>query len=61
MRILYNSKDLQFKDPFGTLTPGETCTLHIHIPANLQVSCVTCEIESVDGVKLSIPLSTELE
>ena len=29
MRILYDSKQPQFKTPFGTLTPGQVCTLHI--------------------------------
>ena len=60
MRILFNSKDLAYKDPFGTLTPGQKCKLHIHIPANLQSSQVTCCMESVDGITLSIPLSLEL-
>ena len=60
MRILFNSKDLQYKDPFGTLVPGQSCRLHIHIPANLQTSKVTCCMESVDGISLSIPLSLEL-
>lgn len=32
MRILYNSKDQQFKTPFGTLTEGQSCTIRIHIP-----------------------------
>lgn len=43
MRILYDSKKLCHKDPFGTLTPNETCTLHVHIPQNvgaLKAECV---------------------
>ncbi len=35
MRILYDSKQLHHKTPFGTLTPGESCTLCIHIPATV--------------------------
>ena len=31
MRILYDSKQPQFKAPFGTLTPGQVCTLHTHL------------------------------
>ena len=61
MRILFNSKDLQYKDPFGTLIPGQNCKLHIHIPASLQTTCVTCHFDSVDGVNLTVPLSMELE
>ena len=45
MRILFDSKQLAFKDPFGTLVPGQNCTLHIHIPATVgaaEVTCVLC-------------------
>ena len=28
MRILYDSKQPQFKTPFGTLTPGQVCTAY---------------------------------
>ena len=50
MRILYDSKQAQFKSPFGTLTPGESCVLHIHIPSSVQarqVLCVTVEFQTV--------------
>ena len=33
MRILFDSKKPEFKTPFGCVTPGETVTLHVHIPA----------------------------
>ena len=36
MRILFDSKQSHFKTPFGTLTPGEECTLCIHVPASVQ-------------------------
>ena len=49
MRILYNSKDLQFKDPFGTLVPGQECTLTIHIPSTVQASSVDCLFSREDG------------
>ena len=32
MRILFDSKLPQHKRPFGCLTPGEECTLSVHIP-----------------------------
>ena len=44
MRILYDSKQLQFKKPFGTLTPDQECTLQIHVPASVQATGVTCEL-----------------
>ena len=35
MRILFDSKQLKFKNPFGTLGPGQMCTLHVHIPTSV--------------------------
>mgnify|MGYP006992139372 CR=1 FL=1 len=40
MRILFDSKQLSFKDPFGTLIPGQNCTLHIHIPETVPTEKV---------------------
>ncbi len=42
MRILYDSKQLMYKDPFGTLTEGQTCALHIHIPTSVRSIGVEC-------------------
>ena len=57
MRILYNSKELQFKDPFGTLVPQQACTLRIHIPSSVQSSRVECRICFADGGEaLCVPL-----
>ncbi len=44
MRILYNSRESQFKTPFGTLVPEQTCTLHVHVPLSVQATSVTCEL-----------------
>ena len=44
MRILFDSKQLRFKTPFGTLTPGQECTLHIHVPISVGATSVTCEL-----------------
>ncbi len=49
MRILFDSKQLQYKNPFGTLTPGQNCTLHIHIPGSVQANRVTCVLTYDDG------------
>ena len=49
MRILYDSKLSRHKTPFGTLTPGEKCTLTIHVPASVQASWVTCRLQSENG------------
>ena len=49
MRILYNSKLSQFKTPFGTLCPGETCTMHIQIPCSCQTVHVEVRLLREDG------------
>ena len=49
MRILYDSKKLAFKDPFGTLEPDQDCTLHIHIPTEIQTTAVECIVNWEDG------------
>ena len=60
MRILYDSKQLAFKDPFGTLTPGNDCTLHIHIPTQIHTTEVACIVNYEDGKRaLTFPLTLE--
>ena len=49
MRILFDSKNPRFKTPFGTLTPGQECTLNIHIPATVQTIRVVCHLSYEDG------------
>ncbi len=41
MRILFDSKQTQYKSPFGTLVPNQECTLTIHIPSTVQTTAVT--------------------
>ncbi len=49
MRILFDSKQPQFKTPFGTLMPGQTCTLNIHIPASVGATHVACILNYEHG------------
>ena len=49
MRILFDSQQKQFKDPFGTLIPGQVCTLHIHVPADVHATEVFCVLTREDG------------
>ena len=49
MRILFNSRDTQFKTPFGTLLPGQSCTLCIHIPSDVGAKKAVCILERCDG------------
>ena len=44
MRILFDSKSLSHKDPFGTLIPGQKCTLQIHVPTTVGATKVQCLI-----------------
>ncbi len=49
MRILFDSKQTQFKSPFGTLVPRQECTLHIHIPTNITPSAAELILQQEDG------------
>ncbi len=58
MRILFDSKQRIYKDPFGTLVPGQDCTLHIHIPSSVgtvSAECIFCP--DGGGQELAFPLS----
>ena len=49
MRILYDSRKTAYKTPFGTLTPGQECTLTIRIPSSVKTVDVQCVIQYEDG------------
>ena len=58
MRILFDSKQAQFKEPFGTLVPGQECTLRIHIPTSVQTTKVECLFQDPEGNHaLTVPMS----
>ena len=52
MRILYDSKLSQFKTPFGTLTPKQVCTVHIHIPCACRTTAVALVLQAENGAEL---------
>ena len=57
MRILFDSKNTIYKVPFGTLTPEQDCTLHIHIPTSvgaLKTECILRRDE--DGLEVVAPM-----
>ena len=57
MRILFDSKQTIHKEPFGTLVPNQTCTLHIHIPIAVKACRVLCMLTHEDGTAAeSVPL-----
>lgn len=52
LRILYNSRDLSHKVPFGTVTPGQLCTLRVHIPQHCHTQKSLCRLLREDGTLL---------
>lgn len=49
MRILYDSKQLMHKDPFGTLSQNQPCTLHLHIPTSVPATHAECVFTQENG------------
>ncbi len=49
MRILFDSQLTKFKTPFGTLSQGQVCQLHIHIPSSVGAVKTECILEADDG------------
>ena len=52
MRILYDSKQKDFKTPYGVLKPAQACTLHLHIPATVRTTQVSLVLLQEDGTEL---------
>ena len=40
MRILYDSKDLKFKKPFGCVCENQSCEISVHIPVTVNTLSV---------------------
>ena len=60
MRILFDSKNLNHKDPFGTLVPDQKCTLQIHVPTTVGATAVQCLIRldsSTDEITIEMTLA----
>ncbi len=56
MRILFDSKNKEYKDPFGCLRQGEKCTLTIKIPIHCETEKCFVILEDFDGFILKTPL-----
>ena len=60
MRILYDSKEPQYKLPFGTLQPGQDCLLHIHIPTTVDTTAVEIAVQKENGApEKTVPMTLE--
>ena len=63
MRILFDSKQLTFKTPFGTLIPGQECTLRIHIPETVQTekaACIMCHHDGSTAFTVTMPFAEQI-
>ncbi len=45
MRILYDSRDTEYKQPFGVLTVGQACTIRVKIPRDVEARFVQLVLE----------------
>ena len=62
MRILYDSKQPQYKTPFGTVTPEEVCTINIHIPSTVGATGVECIFNHENGDHaFNVPLTYKMK
>lgn len=58
MRILFDSRNIQFKTPFGTIRRGQNCLLRIHVPFTSGARAVSLILEDHDQKPVrEIPLS----
>ena len=48
MRILFDSRQEQYKAPFGTLRAGNSCVLHMDVPESSSATSVTLVMENCD-------------
>ncbi len=48
MRILFDSRQEQYKTPFGTLRAGDSCVLHMDVPESSGAVSVTLVLENCD-------------
>ena len=48
MRILFDSRQEQYKTPFGTLRAGNSCVLHMDVPESSGATSVTLVLENCD-------------
>jgi len=49
MRILFDSQQKIYKDPFGTLSQGQACRLRIDVPCTVGAVGVACILNLEDG------------
>lgn len=48
MRILYDSKNLKFKSPFGTLKQNESCSIAVLVPQHCKTTSVYIKLKTAE-------------
>ena len=62
MRILFDSQEIAYKKPFGTLVPGQECRLRMRIPLSVGAYRVVCLVQQENGLaEMEVPLEAEGE
>lgn len=60
LRILFNSRNPAYKEPFGSITPEKPCTIRVKIPVYCQTRNAVCRLLQEDGSPLrEVPLELE--
>ena len=59
MRILFDSKNKTYKNPFGCLYEDQPCEFNIHIPASCETKEVYLVFETDGGFYKSYPLKKQ--
>ena len=57
MRILYDSKKMIHKDPFGCLIPNQPCTIRVHIPATVGTVTASCVLSQDGGATQRVTMT----
>ena len=61
MRILYNSRNEEYKKPFGCIRSEEKCTLRIDIPSDCKTISVRLCIFDEHGFEMLVPFEKKAE
>ncbi len=57
MRILFDSRDERYKQPFGVLTVDQPCELRIRTPKEIETRAIQLVLDRDDGPSLEFPFA----
>ena len=61
MRVLYDSKNPDYKKPFGCLEQNQSCWMRIRIPAECQSKTVTLRLKGEYTGEVEVPMARQPE